>query len=163
MAVALPDNLFTGAEPAVSQVIETHEATRKSVVAVVEITAREADRRGPTSIYPGWLEGSEYRIERIPGKGERGRTFDTRGAESAFTGVGRYVFTADVFEAIDEVESRPPAGAELDDVPVLGLLLERNMLTGRFVEGRFYDVGIVSGYEEAQDAFESMQAGTGSR
>ena len=163
MAVALPDNLFGGTEPALRQVIDTYEATRKNVVAVVEITAAEADRRGPTSVFPGQAAGAEYVIERIPAKGERGRTFDTRGASSAFTGVGRYVFTADAFDVIDEVERSLPADAELDDVPVMQRLLERGLLTGRVIEGRFYDVGIVSGYQEAELAFDLMQTTTESR
>jgi UTP--glucose-1-phosphate uridylyltransferase len=163
MAVALPDNLFAGAEPALRQVIDTYEATRKNVVAVVEITAEEADRRGPTSAFPGKVAGSEYLIGRIPAKGERGTTFDTGGAASAYTGVGRYVFTLDAFEVIDEVERELPAGEELDDVPVMQRLHARDLLTGRVIDGRFFDVGIVSGYEEAEAAFDQMQTTAVSR
>ena len=149
LAVALPDNLFAGADDGLKQVIDTHEATRKNVVAMVEITAEEASRRGPTSVYPGHVEGSEFIIERIPDKGERGKTFDTRGERSAFTGVGRYVFMPDAFDAIDEVEQNLAEGAELDDVPVMQILLASGRLTGRPIAGRFFDVGLVSGYEEA--------------
>jgi UTP--glucose-1-phosphate uridylyltransferase len=163
MAVALPDNLFAGDEPGLKQVIETHAATRRNVVAMVEITAAEAARRGPTSVYPGRVSGSEYLIERVPHKGDRGTTFDTNGASSAFTGVGRYVLTADAFEAIDAVEAELAAGAELDDVPMMQRLLNAGLLTGRVIAGRFYDVGIVSGYEEAESMFDSMQAAAESR
>ena len=149
LAVALPDNLFSGAEPGLKQVIDTHLATGKNVVAMVEISAEEASRRGPTSVYPGVLQGSEFVIERIPDKGERGKTFDTGGKKSAFTGVGRYVFTNDAFDAIDAVERTLPEGAELDDVPVMQRLLSAGRLTGRRIEGRFFDVGLVSGYMEA--------------
>ena len=153
LAVALPDNLFAGAEPGLKQVIDTHNVSRKNVVAMVEIFAADAERRGPTSVYPGYLKQNEYVIERIPGKGERGKTFDTGGAASAFTGVGRYVFYPEVFDLIDLVERRLPAGAELDDVPVMQRLLDAGMLTGRRIEGRFFDVGLVSGYEEANAEF----------
>lgn len=163
MAVALPDNLFAGGDPGLQQVIDTHAATGKNVVAMVEITREEAARRGPTSVYPGRVQGSEYLIERVPDKGERGATFDTRGASSAFTGVGRYVLTADAFEVIDEVEAQLAPGAELDDVPMMQRLLSAGLLTGRVIAGRFYDVGIVSGYEEAEDMFDAMQAGAESR
>ena len=149
LAVALPDNLFAGAEPGLEQVIDTFEATRRNVVAMVEITAAEASRRGPTSVFPGVLNGDEFVIERIPDKGERGKTFDTAGKSSAFTGVGRYVFTHEVFDVIDDVESTLPEGAELDDVPVMQRLLAAGRLTGRRIRGRFFDVGLVSGYVEA--------------
>jgi len=149
VAVALPDNLFAGADEGLKQVIDTHLATRKNVVAMVEITAEEASRRGPTSVYPGRVVGDEFVIDRIPGKGERGKTFDTGGQPSAFTGVGRYVFMPDAFDAIDEVERHLADGAELDDVPVMQSLLAAQRLTGRVIAGRLFDVGLVSGYEEA--------------
>jgi len=149
LAVALPDNLFAGAEPGLKQVIDTHKATAKNVVAVVEITSAEASRRGPTSVYPGHLNGDEFIIERIPDKGERGKTFDTGGRRSAFTGVGRYVFLPGAFDVIDEVERALEPGAELDDVPVMQNLLAHDSLTGRRMRGRFFDVGLISGYEEA--------------
>jgi UTP-glucose-1-phosphate uridylyltransferase len=149
LAVALPDNLFAGAEEGLKQVIDTHIATGKNVVAMVEITAEEASRRGPTSVYPGHVEGHEFVIERIPAKGERGNTFDTRGQASAFTGVGRYVFMSDAFEAIDAVDRELPEGVELDDIPVMQSLLASGRLTGRVMSGRFFDVGLVTGYEEA--------------
>jgi UTP-glucose-1-phosphate uridylyltransferase len=149
LAVALPDNLFAGADPGLKQVIDTYVDTQKNVVAVVEITAEDASRRGPTSVFPGHLEGDEFVIERIPDKGERGKTFDTGGQRSAFTGVGRYVFTSEAFEAIDAVEERLSSGAELDDVPVMQMLLAEGRLTGRRMNGRFFDVGLITGYEEA--------------
>ncbi|HEX2722745.1 MAG TPA: sugar phosphate nucleotidyltransferase [Gemmatimonadaceae bacterium] len=153
MGVALPDNLFAGAAPGLKQVIDTHVATGKNVVAVVEITAAEASRRGPTSVYPGRISGDEFVIDRIPGKGERGKTFDTGGAASAFTGVGRFVFTPDAFDAIDFVEETLSAGAELDDVPVMQRLLEGGRLTGRRIVGRFFDVGLPGGYDEAKTEY----------
>ncbi len=149
LAVALPDNLFAGAEPGLKQVIDTFDATRKNVVSVVEISVEEASRRGPTSVFPGHLAGNEFVIDRIPDKGERGKTFDTKGERSAFTGVGRYVLASDAFDAIDLVEEKLSGGAELDDVPVMQHLLAQGRLTGRRMLGRFYDVGLVSGYEEA--------------
>jgi UDP-glucose pyrophosphorylase len=153
LAVALPDNLFTHGEPAVRQVAQTFERTGMNVVAVVEISGAEASRRGPTSIYAGQLDGDEYRITRLPGKGERGKTFDTHGAASAFTGIGRFVFTTDGFDAIDAVATTLPAGAELDDVPVMQKLLEEGRLIGRRITGRFYDIGLIPGYNEANEAF----------
>ena len=153
LAVALPDNLFAGADPGLKQVIDTHLATGKNVVSVVEIFAEDAMKRGPTSIFPGSLDNDEFIIERIPAKGERGRTFDTGGMSSAFTGVGRYVFMTDAFHAIDEVESVLEEGRELDDVPVMQNLLEKGRLTGRRILGEFFDVGLISGYEAATAEF----------
>jgi UTP--glucose-1-phosphate uridylyltransferase len=149
--VALPDNLFLGDEPALAQLFKIHERTGKNVVAIVELNAANRERYGPTAIYPGRLKGDEYVIESIPDKGPRHNTFDLEGAMSAFTGVGRYIFLPEVFSAIDEVESKLPSGKELDDIPVLQLLLRRGEQTGCRIRGDFLDVGLPSGYREADE------------
>jgi UTP-glucose-1-phosphate uridylyltransferase len=81
-----------------------------------------------------------------------GATFDLRGARSAFTGVGRYVFTPELWPAIDEVERALAPGLELDDIPVMQQLLARGRLIGRRIRGRVMDVGLPSGYREADES-----------
>jgi UTP-glucose-1-phosphate uridylyltransferase len=153
LGVALPDNLFVGDAPGLAQLYEVHRATDKNVVAIVELTADNKDRYGPTAIYPGKLDGNEFRITAIPDKGPREKTFDLRGAQSAFTGVGRYIFKPDVFAVIDEVDADLPPGKELDDIPVMQILLRRGGLTGCRMRGDFLDVGLPSGYLEADSRF----------
>ena len=153
LGVALPDNLFVGDAPALAQLYEVHARTGKNVVAIVELNASNKDRYGPTAIYPGKLIGNEFVIERIPDKGPRDKTFDLKGAESAFTGVGRYLFLPDVFATIDEIDRTLPPGKELDDIPVMQRLLERGKLTGCRIRGDFLDVGLPSGYLEANERF----------
>ncbi|MEO8909312.1 MAG: sugar phosphate nucleotidyltransferase [Gemmatimonadaceae bacterium] len=148
--VALPDNLFFGDEPALAQLFHVFERTRKNVVAIVELTVANRDRYGPTAVYPGRLAGDEYIIESIPDKGPSHATFDFRGANSAFTGVGRYVFLPEIFDAIDEIEAHLPGGQELDDIPVLQLLLRKRRLTGCRISGEFLDVGLPAGYRDAK-------------
>lgn len=150
--VALPDNLFTGTGytgGAVAQVLAAFEETGTNVVGVTKVSEADASRRGPTPVYPGARDGDLFRIERIPDKGAHTATFDTRGAASAHTGVGRYVFTDEVFPVIDDVAKTLTAGAELDDIPVMQALLARGRLVGRVLHGRFLDVGLPQGYREA--------------
>jgi UTP--glucose-1-phosphate uridylyltransferase len=149
LGVALPDNLFIGDAPGLRQVIDTHVSTGVNVVGVVEIFAADAARRGPTAIYPGRLDGDAFHIERVPDKGARTERFDTGGAASAFTGIGRYVFTSDAFRVIDDVERSLKPGAELDDIPVMQRLLASGRLAGRRIRGRFLDVGLPDGHAEA--------------
>ena len=150
VAVALPDNLFVGDRPGVAQVAEAHAHTAQHVVAVVEIRAEEAARRGPTGVLPGTPDGDLFAIARVPDKTERGDGFDTGGAASAYTAVGRYVFRPDVFDVIDDAERTLAPGAELDDVPVLQRLLAARALVGRRMRGHFLDAGLPAGYAEAQ-------------
>lgn len=150
IAVALPDNMFVAERPALRQVIDVADATGKSAVAVVGIAAEEASRRGATAIYQGAVErGGEYRISYIPDKGAKSASFDTGGAPMAYTGVGRYAFGPRLWHAIDEVDSTLPKDQELDDIPVMQLLLHGGLLTGCLIRGDFLDVGVPAGYHEA--------------
>jgi UTP-glucose-1-phosphate uridylyltransferase len=97
------------------------------------------------------LDHDLFHIERVPDKGARTDRFDTGGAASAFTGIGRFIFESDAFEAIDEVERSLAKGAELDDIPVMQRLLSRNRLIGRRIRGRFLDVGLPEGLQEANE------------
>jgi len=151
LGVALPDNLFLGDQPALAQLFDVHERTGKSVVAIVELTAANQYRYGPTAIYPGRVNGSEFLIESIPDKGPRGATFDLEGADSAYTGVGRYVFLPEIFGAIDEIDTNLPPGKELDDIPVMQSVLRRGRLTGCRIRGDFLDIGLPNGYREADE------------
>jgi UTP--glucose-1-phosphate uridylyltransferase len=158
LGVALPDNLFVDGQPALGQVAETHARTGKSVVAIVEISAADAERRGATSVYQGaHLEDDEFRITRIPDKGARSSTFDTGGTARAYTGVGRYVFMTDALWAIDEVERGIAPGAELDDIPLMQRLVGEARLTGRVIRGRFLDVGLPAGYLEADSTLRALR------
>jgi UTP-glucose-1-phosphate uridylyltransferase len=151
LGVALPDNLFVDAEPGLRQVIDAHLRMDICVVGVVEITAADAARRGPTAAYPGRVDGDLFQIERVPDKGPRKNRFETGAAASAFTAIGRYVFTSEAFAVIDDVERSLAPGAELDDIPVMQRLLERRSLIGRFIRGRFLDVGVPEGFREAEE------------
>jgi UTP--glucose-1-phosphate uridylyltransferase len=150
IAVALPDNLFLGDAPGLAQVIETYYRTGKNVVAVVEVHARDAERYGPTAAYPGRPRGDQFDIDAVPDKTGGAGIFDAGGAQSSYTGVGRYVFTSDVWAVIDEVEHTVPRGMEVDDIPVLQRLLAARHLVGCRMRGDFLDVGLPAGYADAE-------------
>lgn len=152
VAVVLPDNLFVGDAPGVAQVADAYARTGRHVVAVAEVRAEDAARRGATSALRGTVDGDLFEIAHLPDKGASDARFDTGGAPSAFTGVGRYVLRPDAFDAIDAVERALPPGAELDDVPLLQALLARGTLVGRVMRGRFLDAGLPAGYAEARAA-----------
>lgn len=152
IAVALPDNMFVADRPVLRQVLDVAAGTGKSAVAVVGIAAEDAARRGATAIYRGTVErGGEYRITHIPDKGAKSASFDTGGAAMAYTGVGRYAFQPALWRAIEDVDSALPKEQELDDIPVMQLLLHGGLLTGCLVRGDFLDVGVPAGYREANE------------
>ena len=67
------------------------------------------------------------------------------------TGVGRYVFIPAAFAVIDAVEQSLEQGRELDDIPVMQVMLASGALRGRVLRGTFLDVGLPEGFREASE------------
>jgi UTP--glucose-1-phosphate uridylyltransferase len=147
----LPDNLFHGPNPT-SAVLATHRATGLATVLLAEISRAEAASKGPTGRASIREEpDGTIRITGIADKGQ-GR-FDSAGAESAVTPIGRMAFPGDILEEFEAVGRALPPGAELDDVPVMQRLAGKGALAGTINRARFYDVGVPEGYREAVATF----------
>ena len=91
-----------------------------------------------------------YRVVAIADKG-KGR-FDA-GQNGAFTPIGRMVLPTGSLERFEAIRRELPAGAELDDVPLLQQLAREGALAGAVADARFFDVGVPEGYREAVTAF----------
>jgi UTP--glucose-1-phosphate uridylyltransferase len=145
-AVLLPDNLFSGPNPT-SAVLATYRATQLATVLLAEITARGAGTKGATGrAAVRRVEDGTLRVMDIAPKGSG--HFDPAG-DAAVTPIGRFALPGDIFAEFDAVARELPAGAELDDVPVLQRLARRGALAGVMAEARFFDVGVPEGYREA--------------
>ena len=59
----------------------------------------------------------------------------------------------DILEEFEQVGRAIPAGAELDDVPVMQRLARRGALAGVVSEATFFDVGVPEGYREAVGSY----------
>ena len=151
VAVALPDNLFVdNAQPAVAAGDRDVRArARERRRAHRDHRGHRGSREDRRRFIRARVAGDEFLIESIPSKGAHGSTFDLGSANSAMTGVGRYVFTPAAFEIIDEVERTLAPGKELDDIPVMQRDACARALTGRVLHGMFLDVGLPEGFREA--------------
>lgn len=146
----LPDNLFQGPSPTAA-VLETYRATGLATVLLAEISRNDAPTKGATgrARYDRAGDGT-LRVTDVAEKGS-GR-FDP-GAGAAVTPIGRMAFPGEVLAQFEEVSRALPAGAELDDVPVLQRLARSGALAGVLSEARFFDVGVPEGYREAVATF----------
>jgi UTP-glucose-1-phosphate uridylyltransferase len=146
----LPDNLFQGPNPTAA-VLETHRSSGLATVLLAEISRKEAPTKGATgrARYERAGDGT-LRVTEVADKGS-GR-FDA-GEGAAVTPIGRMAFPGDVLEEFEELARALPAGAELDDVPVLQRLARRGALAGVLGEARFFDVGVPEGYRDAVATF----------
>jgi UTP-glucose-1-phosphate uridylyltransferase len=75
--------------------------------------------------------------------------FDTAGDETAVTPIGRMAFPGTVLAEFAEVGRGLSQGVELDDVPVLQRLAQREALAGVITTARLFDVGVPEGYRDA--------------
>lgn len=143
----LPDNLFTGPNPSAA-VLETWRRTGLATVLLAEVSREEAGAKGATGkARIRTADDGTLRVIEVADKG-KGR-FDTAGESAAVTPIGRFALPGDIFTEFDDVARTLPAGAELDDVPVLQRLARRAALAGVVSRARFYDVGVPEGYREA--------------
>jgi UTP--glucose-1-phosphate uridylyltransferase len=150
MAV-LPDNLFQGANPTAA-VLSTYQKTGLATVLLAEIERKDAGSKGATgraAVRPG--PDGTLRVVAVADKGA-GR-FDTAGADAAVTPIGRMAFGSEILLEFEEVGRSLPSGAELDDVPILQRLAQREALAGVINGARFFDVGVPEGYREAVAAY----------
>jgi UTP-glucose-1-phosphate uridylyltransferase len=146
----LPDNLFQGPNPTAA-VLETHRTSGLATVLLAEISRQEAPTKGATgrARYERAGDGT-LRVTDVADKGS-GR-FDA-GEGAAVTPIGRMAFPGEVLAEFEEVSRALPAGAELDDVPVLQRLARRGALAGVLGRARFFDVGVPEGYRDAVATF----------
>jgi UTP--glucose-1-phosphate uridylyltransferase len=143
----LPDNLFQGGNPTTA-VMATYRKTGLATVLLAEIERKEAGSKGATgrAAVRKATDGT-LRVVALADKGA-GR-FDTQGAEAAVTPIGRMAFGGDILDQFEEVGRGLAPGKELDDVPVLQRLAQKEALAGVISTARFFDVGVPEGYRDA--------------
>jgi UTP--glucose-1-phosphate uridylyltransferase len=143
----LPDNLFHGPNPTTA-VLGTFKTTGLATVLLAQIERKDAGSKGATgraAVRQG--PSGSLRVVAVADKGA-GR-FDTAGADAAVTPIGRMAFRGDILDEFEEVGRSLPSGAELDDVPVLQRLAQREALAGVISAAKFFDVGVPEGYRAA--------------
>jgi UTP--glucose-1-phosphate uridylyltransferase len=146
----LPDNLFSGGNPT-SPVVASYHSSRLATVLLAEIAPGKTQAKGATG--RATVRRAEDGSLRVTAVGDKGTgRFDAGGA-AALTPIGRMAFPGEIFDELEEIRHQLPAGAELDDVPLLQRLAQRDALAGVISSTRFFDVGVPEGYREAVTTF----------
>ena len=138
-AVLLPDDVILGAEPCLRQLIRAHEETGATVLAVRRVERDQISRYGiiATGTSNGRLHEVVDMVEKPP----------LEEAPSDLAIFGRYVLTADVFEALGA--TGPGAGKEIQLTDAIGHTLKGGRVYAYEFEGDYYDTGTVPGYLRA--------------
>jgi len=139
-AVMLGDDVIFADPPALRQLMEIHEETGGSVVAVMEVPKEEVGRYG---IIAG--EGVRPGLWRVEGLVEKPSPNE---APSNLAVIGRYILSPKVFEILRE--TKPGRGGEIQLTDALNVLCQEEPLHAYAFQGKRFDVGEKLGYMMAQ-------------
>ena len=129
--VMLGDDIMIDTSPVLQEMLLIHERYGRSVVALKEFSRKEISSYG--CVAPEVVHDTLVRILDIV---EKPKPED---APSNLAVMGRYVFTPEIFDALDNLE--PGSGGEIQLTDAMGLLLKEQTIYGHvFEEGR-YDIG----------------------
>ncbi|MBQ3446530.1 MAG: UTP--glucose-1-phosphate uridylyltransferase GalU [Synergistaceae bacterium] len=137
--VILPDDVFVGEEPVLSQLVKVHERLGGSVVALEEVSDEDVSRYG---IAAG--EESEPGIFRISDMVEKPKLAD---APSRYAIMGRYVLSPEIFPLLHTQQAG--AGGEIQLTDAIRELAKSEAVWGVVYRGRRFDCGTQKGWLSA--------------
>jgi UTP--glucose-1-phosphate uridylyltransferase len=127
-AVLLGDDLMVDDSALLCAMLDDHERHGCSVIACMQVRPEEISAYG--CVDPDPVSDDLVKVRGIVEKPP------ADAAPSNLAVIGRYVFTPEIFDALERIE--PGAGGELQLTDAIGLLLEEQTVYGRvFSDGRF--------------------------
>jgi UTP--glucose-1-phosphate uridylyltransferase len=130
-AVMLGDDIMLDEARLLKSMLEVYERYGRSVVAVMEVALEDISSYG--CVTPETVEEELVRVRSIVEKPK------PEEAPSNLAVIGRYVFTPEIFDALDRIQ--PGAGGELQLTDAIGLLLDTQTVFGKTFETGRYDIG----------------------
>ena len=129
--VMLGDDLMSESSQVLSHMLSVYDRYGRSVVALKEVSRREISAYG--CVRPEHIEDDLVRVVDIVEKPK------AEEAPSTYAVMGRYIFTPEIFDALEHVQ--PGAGNEIQLTDAMGLLLRDQTIYGYVFETGRYDVG----------------------
>jgi UTP--glucose-1-phosphate uridylyltransferase len=130
-AVLLGDDIMVDESRLLRSMLDVHDRYGRSVLALKEVSPDEISSYG--CVAPEEVEQELVRVKSIVEKPKK------KDAPSNLAVIGRYVFTPEIFEALDRIE--PGAGGELQLTDAIGLLNETQTVYGCVFQTGRYDIG----------------------
>jgi len=135
-AALLPDDVMDAEKPALKQMIEVYEKYDAPVIATMQIEGEAISRFGVIDAEE--VEPNVYRIRDMVEKPPFAE------APSDLAIIGRYIFTPDIFAAIER--TTPGAGGEIQITDAMRLLLKDRPFYAVKLEGARHDAGDKLGF-----------------
>ncbi len=130
--VFFADDFFRAETPRAKQLLEAHKKTGKTVISLIEVDKKDANKYGMARI--GGDKGEKvFEITELMEKpGERN-------TPSSFASVGGYLLTPDILPIVEKL--KPDNSGEIVLAHALNELARRGNLFGKFIEGTYHDTG----------------------
>jgi UTP--glucose-1-phosphate uridylyltransferase len=152
-AVLLPDDVMDCTVPALKQLIEVYEKYQAPVIGTMRIAGQDISRFGVID-----AEEIEPNVFRIKDMVEKPRFED---APSDLAIVGRYIFTPDIFAAIEN--TTPGAGGEIQITDAMRRLVKERPFYAVKLDGVRHDAGDKLGFLKATVEFALKRNDLGSK
>ena len=138
-AALLADDIIDSEKPALKQMVEVFEKYNAPVIATMQVAGEAISRFGV--IDATQVEPNVYKIKDMV---EKPAFAD---APSDLAIIGRYIFTPDIFEAIEQ--TAPGAGGEIQITDAMRILLKTRPFYAVKLEGTRHDAGDKLGFLKA--------------
>ncbi len=135
-AALLADDVVDAEIPALQQMIDVYEKFNAPVIATMQVAGEAISRFGV--IDADEVEPGVFKIKDMV---EKPRFAD---APSDLAIIGRYIFTPDIFDAIEQTE--PGAGGEIQITDAMRLLLKKRPFYAVRLQGTRHDAGDKLGF-----------------
>lgn len=135
-AALLADDVIDATRPALAQMIDVYERFDAPVIATMQVEGEAISRFGVID-----ADEVEMGVYRIKGMVEKPAYAE---APSDLAIVGRYIFTPDIFEAIEETQ--PGSGGEIQITDAMQKLLAKRPFYAVRLEGTRHDAGDKLGF-----------------
>ena len=131
-AVLLADDIMISDHPLLSDMMQLHEEQQCSVLALMEVPREDISLYGCVS----YEDTDKPGIVRVTGIVEKP---DPEDAPSNFAVIGRYIFTPEIFDCLDQ--TKPGRNGEIQLTDAISLLLNEQPIFGYIIKDGRFDVG----------------------
>jgi len=142
-AVLLADDIVDGEKPALQQMVEVFEKYQAPVIATMQVAGTDISRFGV--IEADEVEPNVYKIKDMVEK----PSFADAPSDLAI--IGRYIFTPDIFQAIEQ--TTPGSGGEIQITDAMRILLKKRPFYAVKLAGKRHDAGDKLGFLKATVEF----------
>ncbi|MCK4517593.1 UTP--glucose-1-phosphate uridylyltransferase [Candidatus Babeliales bacterium] len=145
ISVMLPDDIITGADPGLGQLVKVAAQEKCSVIAVQEVPRSEVSRYGVIDVKKQFSPN----LFQVRDLVEKPKPDD---APSCLAIVGRYILSPGIFEALEQTSAGAVGEIQLTD-GIQNMLLNGEKVFAYRIKGERYDTGTPIGLLKASIAF----------